>query len=158
MDRRHRPLLSNTSVSDILRQATTLLLVLALFSASACGGGGATGDSGAADGAASESANRHYPDVIGVESELEETGWTFSVTISSPYDSPQQYADAWRVLGPDGTELGFRLLTHDHASEQPFTRNQRGITIPDDIDIVTVQGRDLLNGWGGGTMQHELER
>ena len=36
--------------------------------------------------------------------------------------------DAWRVLDPDGNELGVRILTHDHANEQPFTRSQGGIS------------------------------
>lgn len=99
-----------------------------------------------------------FPDVIEVVSELDNGLWTFSVTISSPYDSPERYADAWRVLGPDGTEYGFRLLTHDHANEQPFTRSQSGISIPDDVGTVTVQGRDLVNGWGGGTLDHDLQR
>jgi hypothetical protein len=115
---------------------------------SACGSEDATDDRG----------NGLFPDVIAVESDDDDGSWTFSVTISSPYDSAEQYADAWRVLGPDGTEYGFRLLTHDHAGEQPFTRSQRGITIPDDVDVVTVEARDLLNGWGGGTVDHQLER
>ena len=29
--------------------------------------------------------------------------WRFDVTLSSPYDTPERYADAWRVLAPDGT-------------------------------------------------------
>ena len=82
--------------------------------------------------------------------------WTFAVTLSSPYDSPSQYADAWRVLGPDGVELGFRLLTHHHANEQPFTRSQSGIEIPDDVTTVTVEGRDQLNGWGGESLDYDL--
>lgn len=150
MARRHRPVLSHKPVTGILRPVPTLAMALVLLLAAACGSDPATTD----DGAGSE----RFPDVIAVESELDDAGWTFSVTISSPYDSPERYADAWRVLGPDGTELGFRLLTHDHADEQPFTRSQRGITIPDDVTTVTVQGRDLLNGWGGGTIDHELER
>ena len=79
-----------------------------------------------------------------------------AVTISSPYDTPERYADAWRVLGPDGEEYGIRVLAHDHAAEQPFTRSQGGIVIPDEVDVVTVQGRDLANGWGGATLDYEL--
>ena len=78
--------------------------------------------------------------------------WRFDVTVSSPYDTPQRYADAWRVIDPDGNELGIRVLAHDHANEQPFTRSQTGIEIADDISEVTVQGRDRSNGWGGGEL------
>ena len=108
---------------------------------------------------APDDASQHFPDVLEVESARQDDGsWTFSVTLSSPYDSPDQYADAWRVVGPDGDEYGVRILTHDHANEQPFTRSQSGIEIPDDVAVVTVEGRDLINGWGGTALQHELER
>lgn len=94
-----------------------------------------------------------FPDIIGVEAVQEASGaWRFAVTVSSPYDTPQRYADAWRVVDPDGNELGIRVLLHDHANEQPFTRSQNGIEIPDGITEVTVQGRDLANGWGGAEL------
>lgn len=93
------------------------------------------------------------PDVIGVEVTDNGNGtYRFDVTISSPYDSNDQYADAWRVLGPDGTEYGVRILTHPHANEQPFTRSLDGVEIPADVAEVTIEGRDLVNGWGGSTM------
>lgn len=117
-------------------------------------------DTGAVtDATISDDSSQHFPDVLAAESgQAADGSWTFSVTLSSPYDTAEQYADAWRVLGPDGTEFGYRGLTHDHANEQPFTRSQNGIVIHDDIDTVTVQGRDLINGWGGDTLDHELAR
>ena len=84
-----------------------------------------------------------YPDVLAVE--LIETGggaYLVSVTMSSPYDTPSRYADAWRVLAPDGTVLGVRVLAHDHQFEQPFTRSLSGVIIPADITEVIVEGRD----------------
>ncbi len=65
-----------------------------------------------------------FPDIV--EAELEPTGdetWRVSATISSPYDTPDRYADAFPVSTPDGTVLGVRELLHDHANEQPFTRS-----------------------------------
>lgn len=98
-----------------------------------------------------------FPDILAAQATPEgDDAWRFDVTVSSPYDSPQRYADAWRVVGPDGTEFGVRVLTHDHASEQPFTRSESGIIIPGDITSVTVEGRDLTNGWGGGTLTVQL--
>ncbi|WP_372594341.1 hypothetical protein [Actinotalea sp.] len=79
-------------------------------------------------------------------------GYDVVVTISSPYDTPERYADGWRVLGPDGTTLGEHELGHDHATEQPFTRTQRSVVIPDGVTEVTVEGRDLVNGYGGVTV------
>ena len=49
--------------------------------------------------------------------------------------------------------LGVRELLHDHASEQPFTRSLTGVAIPDGVTTVTVEARDLANGWGGGTVE-----
>jgi len=79
------------------------------------------------------------------------------VTISSPYDTPQQYADGWRVLALDDAVLGEHTLLHDHANEQPFTRTQRGVIIPSDVLSVTIEGRDLVNGYGGSTVTVSVE-
>jgi hypothetical protein len=95
-----------------------------------------------------------------VEAELEQSGdetWSLSVTISSPYDSPERYADGWRVLAPDGTVLGKRELTHPHGG-QSFTRSQSGLEIPQDIQEITIEGRDLKNGYGGDTVTVPVER
>ena len=95
-----------------------------------------------------------YPDVVDVEVTEESEGtYRFDVTLSSPYDTPERYADAWRVKGADGTVYGVRELLHDHANEQPFTRSLDGVEIPGDVDEVTIEGRDLENGWGGETMK-----
>lgn len=104
-------------------------------------------------------AEQRYPDVIDVVVEEESAGvFAFSVTISSPYDTPDRYADGWRIIGPDTSVYGEHTLTHDHASEQPFTRTQRGVEIPSDVDEVTVEGRDLEHGYGGGTVTATIER
>lgn len=76
--------------------------------------------------------------------------------MSSPYDTPQRYADGWRVLGPDQQVYGEHTLTHDHASEHPFTRTQSGVSIPEGVTTVTIQGRDKANGYGGGTIEVQL--
>lgn len=109
--------------------------------------------------AGSDQGDELFPDVIDASASLESGDiWTFSATLSSPYDTPARYADAWRVTGPDGEVYGIRELTHDHQTEQPFTRSQSGIQIPDDVSSVTVEGRDQLSGWGGATVEVVLER
>lgn len=98
-----------------------------------------------------------FPEVIGVQ--LVSRGdrvYDVVVSISSPYDSPERYADGWRVLDPEGNVLGTHTLTHDHASEQPFTRTQPGLEIPEGITSITVEGRDQANGYGGGTLSIDL--
>lgn len=92
---------------------------------------------------------QRYPDVVDVQVERSGDTFTFTVTISSPYDSPQRYADGWRVKGPDGTVYGEHTLAHDHAGEQPFTRTQTGVRIPAGVREVTVEGRDQRFGYGG---------
>ncbi|HEC11546.1 MAG TPA: hypothetical protein ENI86_18570 [Acidimicrobiales bacterium] len=100
-----------------------------------------------------EEAQVLYPDVLDVVITPEAGGtYRFDVTLASPYDSPDRYADGWRVLAPDGTVLGERPLLHDHASEQPFTRSLDGVEIPEDVTEVTVQGRDQVSGWGGAEL------
>lgn len=95
---------------------------------------------------------QRYPDVVGVEVIVAgENRFHVDATLSSPYDSPSRYADAFRVLGPDGEELGVRELLHDHANEQPFTRRLSDVEIPGGIERVTVQGRDREHGYGGQT-------
>ncbi len=115
-----------------------------------------TASSDASD--ATVSAEQQFPDVLEVELTPSDDTWSVAATISSPYDSPDRYADAFRVLAADGTELGVRELTHDHASEQPFTRSLDDVGIPDDVDEVTVEGRDQANGWGGDTVTVAVPR
>jgi hypothetical protein len=105
-----------------------------------------------------EAAEQRHPDVIGATATFDGGAWTVSATLSSPYDSPGRYADAWRVVGPDGTVYGERILLHDHAAEQPFTRSQSGIEIPEAVAVVTIEGRDQVYGWGGATFELVLER
>lgn len=103
-------------------------------------------------------AEQRFPDVIDVVVEEESAGvFSFAVTISSPYDTPDRYADGWRILGPDGTVYGEHTLAHDHANEQPFTRTQRGVAIPPGVDEVTVEGRDLEHGYGGGPVTVSID-
>jgi hypothetical protein len=99
-----------------------------------------------------------FPDIVEVTVTPQGDTFRFDVTVSSPYDTPERYADAWRIVAPDGTELGVRELTHDHAGEQPFTRSLADVVIPPDVTEVTVEGRDLVNGWGGGTQVITIDR
>lgn len=84
--------------------------------------------------------------------------WSLDVTLSSQYDSPERYADGWRVLDADGKVLGEHTLGHDHADEQPVTRTQTGLEIPDGVDVITVEGKDTENGFGGATLKVQVPR
>lgn len=74
--------------------------------------------------------------------------WTFDVTLRHGDTGWDNYADGWRVVDPNGKELGLRNLAHPHVNEQPFTRSLSGVEIPDDLKEVGIQARDNVTGWG----------
>jgi hypothetical protein len=91
--------------------------------------------------------------------------WTFHVTVKHPDTGWEDYADGWDVVTPDGTVLKpdpedpfTRLLLHPHENEQPFTRSQSGIEIPDGVTNVTVRAHDLVDGFGGKEVVVDLEK
>lgn len=111
----------------------------------------------AGDALAENAPQQRYPDVISAE--VRATGddsFNFDVTLSSPYDTPQRYADAFRVMGKDGTLYGERILLHDHAAEQPFTRSLHAVKVPKSVATVVIQGRDQRFGYGGKTVEVAL--
>lgn len=137
--------------------------ILAATALAGCGGepGGDAGretpttvrdDAGAGKSGAAEAGDRQFPDVLEAELTRDDDGYRIAVTISSPYDTPERYADGWRVKTPDGDVLAEHDLAHDHANEQPFTRTRGPFTLPEGITEVVVEGRDSANGYGGGTV------
>ena len=85
------------------------------------------------------------------------SGWSFDVTLSHPATGWEHYADGWRVLAPDGTELGLRTLLHPHEHEQPFTRSLSGVQIPAGVTQVRIQARCIVDGWSDETYVIDLE-
>ena len=74
--------------------------------------------------------------------------WTFSVTLRHGDTGWDDYADGWRVVLEDGTELGLRVLHHPHVNEQPFTRSLGGVSIPAGTETVYIEARTSTDGWG----------
>ena len=88
-------------------------------------------------------------EVVGVAAAPEGGGlWRFDVAVRHADAGWEHYADAWRVVGPDGATLGERTLVHPHDDEQPFTRSLSGVAIPPGVDAVRVEARDSVHGWG----------
>ncbi len=156
-----------------MRRLTAAALAAVMLAAGACGGsddvgsaattttgaGDATSEARAAATPDDTTVEELYPEVVRVEAAQDADGtWTFHVTISSPYDTPERYADAWRIEAPDGTVLGIRELAHDHQNEQPFTRSTSGVEIPEDLDEVVIRGRDQVSGWSPEAIEHVLSR
>jgi len=106
---------------------------------------------------ASDSSVQKFPDVLSVK--VRSSGpdtFNFDVTVSSPYDTPQRYADAFHVKSKEGKIFGERILVHDHADEQPFQRDLYFVKIPSGIREVVVQARDQKYGYGGKQVLVEL--
>lgn len=91
-----------------------------------------------------------YPNVISAKVRHDSGDiFDFDVTVSSPYDTPQRYADAFHVMDKNGRVFGERKLIHDHEDEQPFMRDLYGVNIPKGVRIVIIQARDQKYGYGG---------
>ena len=103
-------------------------------------------------------------DVIAVQAIDHGTqGWTFHVTVSHPDTGWEDYCDGWDVVGPDGEVIKVndndrftRLLLHPHVEEQPFTRSQGRLQIPESITTVSVRAHDIVDGFGGEEITVDL--
>jgi len=104
-----------------------------------------------------QAAEQKYPDVVEVKVRARGPNtFDFDVTVTSPYDTAQRYADAFRATGKDGEIFGERKLLHDHAGEQPFTRDLYGVVVPDGVRKVLIQAKDQKYGYGGKTVEVDL--
>ena len=97
--------------------------------------------------------------------EEEDGSWVFHVTVEHKDVNWYDYADGWDVVLPDGTvvkpdpfSLYTRALRHPHVHEQPFTRTQKGIEIPEGVDNVTVRAHDKKHAWGGQEVKVDLNK
>ena len=124
-------------MSNTLRPALTLAAVLASITTAFAG------KADVIDATASKAADGTY---------------TFSVTVKSDDTGWDKYADRWEVVSTDGSVLGIRVLAHPHEDEQPFTREQSGIAVPEGVTEVTIRAHDKVEGFGGKEMTIPLPR
>jgi len=116
-----------------------------------------TAFAGAAVAQTATSHAQKFPDVLAVKVRAAGANrFDFDVTVSSPYDSARRYADGIRARSRDGAVFGHRKLFHDHADEQPFTRDMYGVEVPAGVKSVVVEARDQRFGYGGRTVEVEL--
>ena len=95
-----------------------------------------------------------------VETRFEKSGdtWTVHTTLRHEDSGWDHYADKWRVIDRHSKTLGERVLFHPHENEQPFTRSQSGIRIPDDVPVVYVEAHDKVHGWSKQRVLVDLRR
>ncbi|MCW8908143.1 MAG: hypothetical protein OQL28_12900 [Sedimenticola sp.] len=97
-------------------------------------------------------------EIVSAEAEREGDGYRFHVTLRHADSGWEHYANVWRVLGPDGTLLGERILYHPHVDEQPFTRSLSGVRIPPGTDYVEIEAGDSVHGASPGRWRLGLTR
>lgn len=107
--------------------------------------------------ATEESLNLDEANVTFVKATQSDSGtWRFDVTVRHNDAGWDHYADGWDAVLPDGTVLKTnpddeftRVLLHPHENEQPFTRSQAGLEIPEDVTDVTVRAHCNVHEFGG---------
>jgi hypothetical protein len=106
---------------------------------------------------AARSASGGEADVVAAT--VDKTGdrvYRFDVTVRHADSGWDHYADAWDVVGTDGTVYGTRELLHPHVAEQPFTRSLSGVRVPAGIARVSIRARDRVHGYGGEQVEVTL--
>lgn len=127
------------------------ILLLFFGSAAAVLGQGQSADGEEDRGTAEYNDDLKYAQVrkVRVVKTAEET-YTFYVTVLHNDQGWDHYADLWQVADTEtGEVLGERVLAHPHDNEQPFTRSQRGIVIPEGTESVTVRAKCTQHGYEG---------
>jgi hypothetical protein len=115
----------------------------------------------AADTSASAGADADVEFVRAVEAA--DGTWTFAVTVRHPDTGWEDYADGWDAVTLQGVVIKrrsedpfTRLLLHPHETEQPFTRSQAGLVIPEGVTQVIVRAHDIVDGYGGQEVTVDL--
>ncbi len=99
-----------------------------------------------------------YAQVVLVKTIAESSGsWRFDVTVRHDDKGWEHYADLWEVVDPSTSVVyGKRVLLHPHEVEQPFTRSQSAIEIPEGVGSVLVRARCTKHGFLGRAVLIDL--
>lgn len=112
-----------------------------------------------ATGSAAAAMPAHAPaaaDVLSVQISGNSGAYTFAVEIASPDENCSQYADWWEVIGEEGQLFYRRVLTHSHASEQPFSRSGGPVPVEPGTTI-WVRAHMHSGGYGGAAMKGSVQ-
>jgi hypothetical protein len=83
--------------------------------------------------------------------------YSFMVTVSSPDEGCNQYADWWEVISLEGELIYRRVLLHSHVAEQPFSRSG-GPAVIDAGDEVIVRVHMNTSGYSELAMRGSAEQ
>lgn len=94
--------------------------------------------------------------VTQVDVKEQNQSYWFEVTVKSPDEGCEQYADWWEIIDETGELLYRRILTHSHVNEQPFTRSGGPLKIsPDKVIIIRAHMNNL--GYGEKVMKGSVK-
>jgi hypothetical protein len=82
--------------------------------------------------------------------------YSFNVTIESNDTGCAHYADWWEVVDENGGLVYRRVLLHDHADEQPFTRDGGPVPVKAD-QVVTVRAHVNTSGYSAAAMRGSVQ-
>ena len=86
------------------------------------------------------------------------SSWSFYVTVRHNDEGWNHYANSWEVIDPDTEEIFTeRILAHPHETEQPFTRSQSRIILPEGQRYVLVRAKCQLHGFEGEAVLVDME-
>lgn len=114
----------------------------------------ATAEGGTAEAASAPSASgsAQLAHVRSLGTSGSDGNYTFSVTVESPDQGCEAYANYWEVLSNTGELLYRRVLLHSHVAEQPFTRSGGPVPVAPD-DTVWVRAHFHPVGYGGDALR-----
>lgn len=99
-----------------------------------------------------------FTHVTKVKAEKTAGTWRFDVSLRHGDTGWDHYADLWIVVDAETEEeYGRRVLAHPHVNEQPFTRSQSGIKIPENVAAVIVKAACTVHGFGGNELIVKLK-
>jgi hypothetical protein len=105
-----------------------------------------------------EQTSLDFAQVVFVKASQSSSGsWCFDATVEHNDNGWEHYADGWEVVSANNQQVAFRELLHPHDNEQPFTRSQCGIALPDNA-VVTVRAKCNVHGYGGASVVVDLSQ
>ena len=87
-------------------------------------------------------------DVVAVKVRGQAGTYQFLVTLRSPDENCDRYANWWEVVREDGSLAYRRILRHSHPNEQPFARAGGPVPVKSN-EVVVVRGHLHPSGYGG---------
>lgn len=98
-----------------------------------------------------------YADIVSVTAAKEPGGYGFMVTVASPDQGCNRYANWWEVLSEDGRLLYRRILGHSHTDEQPFLRGGGPAAITAET-VLIIRAHMQPEGYGGKAFKGSVKK